>query len=132
IMSITGEPDRDPMKIGFIAVDAVTGIALSQAILAGLFGRSRTGRGTRVEMSLLDVAMSLQAPNFMNYMATRILPQRVGNAAPLGAPAELFETADDPIILSAYFAEQWPVFCARLGLPPLASDPRFATNAERI
>ncbi|MGI4748296.1 MAG: CaiB/BaiF CoA transferase family protein [Janthinobacterium lividum] len=132
IMSITGDGDGPPTKIGFTAVDAAAGFALSSAILAGLVTRLRTGAGSLHQMSLLDVALYMQAGPLTEYLMSGEEPTRTGNMAPLGAPAEVFRTADGFLIVSAYFPNQWPDLCRLLDLEPLAADPRFDTNERRI
>lgn len=132
IMSITGESEGDPMKIGFTAVDAAAGFALAQAILAGVVKSLRTGEGSHLSLSLLDVAVFMQAGPLTEYLMTGDVPPRTGNMAPLGSPAEVFNTGDGTIIISAYFPTQWPDLCRILDLAPLIEDPRFLDNAARI
>lgn len=132
IMSITGSADGPPMKIGFTAVDAAAGFALSSAILAGLMHRLRSGEGSCHSLSLLDVALYMQAGPLTEYLMSGVEPCRTGNMAPLGSPAELFRTADGFLIISAYFPNQWPDLCRLLDLEPLLEDPRFSSNELRI
>lgn len=132
IMSITGEADGPPMKIGFTAVDAAAGFAIGQALLAGLVRKMRSGEGSYIAMSLLDVALFMQAAPFTEFLIDGREPGRHGNRAPLGSPAELFETADHPIIISGYFPHQWQTLCDLLGVGEIAMEPRFATNQNRI
>ena len=132
IMSITGEEDGDPLKIGFTAVDAAAGFALSGAILSGLLKKARTGQGSRMEMSLMDVALYMQAGPITEYLMSNTVPQRTGNKAPLGSPAEVFKTKDGTLIVSAYFVNQWGDLCRILGLQSLFDDPRFRDNESRI
>lgn len=132
IMSITGDADREPMKIGFTAVDAAAGFALGQAALAGLVRRYTQGVGSYICLNLLDIALYMQAGPLTEYMMTGDEPQRTGNKAPLGSPAEVFQTQDGALIISAYFTHQWPELCQILGLPELLDDDRFATNTLRI
>ena len=132
IMAVTGERDGAPTMVGFTVVDAATGLALSQAILAALIGRAKTGRGTRIDVTLLGVALFIQNAGITEYLATGRLPFRCGSDAPLGAPAGLFEASDEPMIISAYFQDQWATLCRLLDIEVLLDDPRFADNCSRI
>ena len=132
IMSITGEEAGDPLKIGFTAVDAAAGFALSGAILSGLLKKARTGQGSRLQMSLMDVALYMQAGPLTEYLMSNKVPQRSGNKAPLGAPAEMFKTKDGTLIVSAYFVNQWGDLCRILELDSVFDDPRFRDNESRI
>lgn len=132
IMSVTGETEGEPMKVGFTAVDAAAGFAIGQAILAGLVRRMTQGVGSLVQLNLLDIALYMQAVPFTEYLMTGEEPVRSGNKAPLGSPAELFYTADGALIISAYFQSQWPELCNLLDLPDLIKDSRFNTNSKRI
>lgn len=132
IMSITGEEQGNPLKIGFTAVDAAAGFALSGAILSGLLKKARTGRGSRMKMSLMDVALYMQAGPITEYLMSNTVPQRTGNKAPLGAPAEVFKTKDGTLIVSAYFVNQWGDLCRILELDSVFHDPRFRDNESRI
>ena len=106
---------------------------VAQAVLAALFQRERTGRGARIETSLLEVALSLQASNFTDYLTRGIEPRRTGNGQPNNAPAaELVETKDGTIVLSAYAEDHWARFCKIFGKDDLIVDPRFCTNEARV
>jgi crotonobetainyl-CoA:carnitine CoA-transferase CaiB-like acyl-CoA transferase len=132
IMSITGERDGRPLKVGFTVVDVAAGNVLAQAILAALLRRERTGAGDLVQVSLLEVALHLQAQPLTEYLATGAVPERNGNAAPMTAPADMARTSDGHIVISAYLDDHWRILCARLGRPELADDPRFATKVARV
>jgi len=132
IMSITGEENGSPLKIGFTAVDAAAGFALSGAILAGLLKKHRTGQGSRLNMSLMDVALYMQAGPITEYLMNGAVPPRTGNKAPLGSPAEVFKTKDGSLIVSAYFTHQWGDLCRLMELETLVDDPRFHDNEARI
>lgn len=133
MMSLTGEPGGSPLKTGFAVVDAATATATANAILAALFRHARSGEGATIETSLLSVAIALQAQIWAEYGCSNQLPQRVGNAQPLVAPAaDLIEVKDGYIVLSAYMEDHWKRLCAAIGQPELASDVRFATSNQRV
>jgi crotonobetainyl-CoA:carnitine CoA-transferase CaiB-like acyl-CoA transferase len=132
IMAVTGERDGRPLKVGFTVVDVAAGNVLAQAILAALLRRERTGHGDVVTVSLLEVALHLQAQPFTEYLATGIVPGRNGNAAPMTAPADMAQTSDGHIVLSAYLDDHWRILCEALGRPEIAEDPRFATKVARV
>lgn len=131
VMSVTGEPDGPPQKIGVAFADIFTGLYATVAIQAALIRRQATGEGEQIDMALLDCMTGVMANQAMNYLATGIDPQRMGNAHPNIAPYQVFEVADGHIILAVGNDGQFARLCAYLGLD-LAADPRFATNSERV
>ncbi|MFE7420336.1 CaiB/BaiF CoA transferase family protein [Rhodococcus sp. NPDC057529] len=133
IMSVTGTADGDPLRVGLPLVDAATADSLSQAILAALFRRERTGRGAEIEISLLEVAIHLQAANWEEYFDTGREPIRRGNGQPTVAPAaDVIGTRDGHIVLSAYTVEHWASLCRLIGREDLVHDPRFGSNPARV
>ncbi len=132
LMSVTGEPDGQPQKVGVAVTDVFTGIYAATAILAALHQRNATGRGQHIDMALLDVATAIMANQAMNYLSTGTAPVRMGNAHPNLAPYAVFDCADGWIILATGNDAQFQRLCAVLGLPALATAPEFATNADRI
>ena len=131
-MSITGEPDGDPMKVGVALADVVAGKDAAVAILAALVGRLRSGRGGRVVISLLDSARAALVNVAQNALVSGADATRWGNAHPNLVPYELFRAADTPIVVAVGSDAQW-VACARaLELNDLAGDPELATNAGRL
>lgn len=133
LMSLTGEPDRLPQKVGVPVIDAAAAHLGAQAVLAALYARARTGRGETVRTSLLEVAMHLQAATWCDYLGGAPEPTRIGDGQPHNAPAaEVVPTRDGHIVLSAYADEHWARFCRVMGRDALASDPRFRTNALRV
>ena len=133
LMSVTGEPDRLPQKVGVPIIDAAAAHLGAQAVLAALYGRTQTGVGETLRTSLLEVAMHLQATTWCDYLSGAPEPTRIGDGQPNNAPAaEVVPTRDGHIVLSAYADEHWARFCRVMGREPLASDPRFATNALRV
>ena len=128
LMSVTGEADGAPQKVGVAVTDVFTGVYAATAILAAVIQRGVTGRGQQIDMSLLDVATSIMANQAMNYLATGKAPQRMGNAHPNLAPYAVFECADGWIILATGNDGQYRKLCAILGL----ADMGLPTNADRI
>ena len=132
LMSVTGEPDGQPQKVGVAVTDIFTGVYAATAILAAVHQRQTTGRGQHIDMALLDVAVSVMANQAMNYLATGTAPQRMGNAHPNLVPYAVFDCADGWIIIATGNDGQYRRLCEVLGLPALASAPDYATNADRI
>lgn len=133
LMAITGPEDGDPYKVGIQVVDAATGLAIGQAILAALLQRTSTGVGAHLRLSLFEVATYVQSSAFA--IASRFGNEldRPGNTAgALGAPTDLFRVADGFVMVVAYFPDQWKKLCTLLDVPEVHDDPRFATNADRI
>jgi crotonobetainyl-CoA:carnitine CoA-transferase CaiB-like acyl-CoA transferase len=132
LMSITGEPEREPQKVGVAVTDIFTGIYAATAILAAIHQRDRTGKGQRIDMALLDVATAVTANQAMNYLASGIAPRRMGNAHPNIVPYQVFACSDGHAIVAVGNDGQFRRFCALLELEPLGTDPRFATNPARL
>lgn len=133
LMAVTGEPDRLPQKVGVPIIDAAAAQLGAQAVLAALFGRERSGEGETLEVSLLETALHLQAATWCEYLGGAPEPTRIGHGQPHNAPAaDVVATRDGHIVLSAYAEEHWQRFCRAMGREELATDPRFATNADRV
>ena len=132
IMSLTGEPEGPPSKIGTSVADLVSGLYAAQAVLAALLRRHQTGRGGRVDIAMLDAMASLLTVNAGIFFATGKSPQRRGNAHTTISPYETFEAADGWINIGVANEKFWHLFCPAIGLSPLRHDPRFATNADRV
>lgn len=132
LMSVTGAPEGEPVKVGVPAADTVAGMLAAAGILAALLARERTGCGQRVDLSLLDALLAFQAVPLAMYLASGDPPGRTGSAAPYAAPNEAFPTADGYIMVAAYTPERWKRLCAVVGRPELALDPRFSSNAARV
>ena len=132
LMSITGEPDGQPQKVGVAVTDIVTGLYGTIGILAAVEQRHRTGRGQHIDMSLLDCATALLANQAMNYLATGEAPMRRGNAHPNISPYQVLPTRDGHIILAVGNDTQFQRFCAVIDRPDLAADERFASNQSRV
>ncbi|THD83727.1 CoA transferase [Aliigemmobacter aestuarii] len=132
LMSVTGEADGQPQKVGVAVTDVFTGIYAATAILAAVIQRDRTGEGQQIDMALMDVACSIMANQAMNYLATGRAPQKMGNAHPNLAPYAVFDCADGWLILATGNDGQYRKLCAILGLDGMAEAPDFLTNADRI
>ncbi|MFO1057589.1 MAG: CaiB/BaiF CoA-transferase family protein [Dongiaceae bacterium] len=132
IMSVTGEPDRPPMKVGVGIADIMCGMYATVAILAALRHRDRSGEGQYIDLALLDSQVAWLANVGLNYLTSGTVPQRVGNEHPNIVPYNVLPTADGYVILAVGNDAQFGKFCAFAGAPELAADPRFATNAGRV
>ncbi|NQU57533.1 MAG: CoA transferase [Rhodospirillales bacterium] len=132
IMSITGEPDGPPMKVGVGISDIVCGMYATVSILAAVRHRDLTGQGQHIDLALLDTQVAWLANEGLNYLTSGIVPTRRGNAHPNIVPYQLFETADDPLILAVGNDAQFSRFCGFAGLPEVAEDSLYQTNSNRI
>ncbi|MCB2102123.1 MAG: CoA transferase [Rhodobacterales bacterium] len=132
IMSLTGEIDGEPMKIGVGIADIVCGLYASTAILAALRHRDETGRGQHIDLALLDTQVSWLANEGCNYLLSGKAPVRRGNGHPNIVPYQTFPTADGTFILAVGNDGQFARFCRFAGLDDLIDDTRFATNPQRI
>lgn len=131
-MSITGEPDGQPMKAGVAIADIFTGIYAVTAIQAALIHVMKTGEGQLVDMALLDVMSSVLANQNMNYLISGISPVKLGNAHPNISPYEVIPVHDGHIILAVGNDGQFRRFCRILGIEHVADDERYATNKARV
>jgi crotonobetainyl-CoA:carnitine CoA-transferase CaiB-like acyl-CoA transferase len=132
LMSITGEADGEPQKVGVALVDVVTGLFAAVGILAALRHRERTGAGQRVEVDLLSSLLAALVNQGSAYTLAGAVGTRMGNAHPSIAPYELFPTADGDLVLAVGNDKQFVALCAVLGAPDLADEPAFATNGARV
>lgn len=132
IMSLTGMPDGEPMKVGVGIADVMTGMYATVGILAALQHRQQTGEGQHIDISLLDTQISWLVNAGTNYLTDRQLPTRLGNGHPNIVPYQVFSTADAPMILAVGNDAQFRRFCEIAGMEAAASDERYATNPMRI
>lgn len=132
LMSITGEPEGQPQRVGVAVTDLFTGVYSVSGVLAALYQRERTGRGQHVDMALLDVAVSVTANQAMNYLSTGTPPGRTGNYHPNLTPYQVFDCADGHIIIATGNDAQYQRLCALLGLDWMARDAKFLKNADRV
>ncbi len=132
LMSVTGEPEGQPQKVGVAVTDIFTGVYSATAILAALVQRGRTGVGQHLDLALMDVATSVMANQAMNYLTTGVAPGKMGNAHPNLAPYAVFDCADGWIILATGNDGQYQRLCQVLGLADMAADPDYLGNSDRI
>ncbi|AFK56556.1 CaiB/BaiF CoA transferase family protein [Tistrella mobilis] len=136
LMSVTGEPDEvpggGPVKVGVALVDVMTGLYATIGVLAALAHRERTGAGQYIDLALLDVSVATLANQAMNYLVSGKAPGRMGNAHPNIVPYQAFATQDGHLVLAIGNDEQFRRFAAEAGHPDWGTDPRFATNAQRV
>jgi len=132
IMSLTGTPDGEPMRIGVALADVMAGMYASVGILAALRHRDQTGQGQYIDISLLDTQVALLINTATNFFTTQKDPQRWGNGHPNIVPYQVFPTADDPIIVAVGNDSQFRKLCETIGRPEMASNLNYATNAGRV
>jgi formyl-CoA transferase len=132
VMSITGQGDGPPTKVGVAISDITAGLFAANAILAALVGRASSGRGQYIDISLMDSTLAWLANVGANYLATGRVPQRLGNAHANIVPYQSFETADRPVIVAVGNDGQWQRFCKAIDRADLAADARYATNPLRV
>ena len=133
VMSVVGEPDGAPLRVGFPLIDMTAANQAVQGVLLALYGRLTGQGGANIDVSLMAAAASLMCGSFTENMATGRLPPRQGNQNSLLAPAGAFEVAGGRFITIAVLRDShWQKFCAALALEALAGDERFATNAARV
>lgn len=132
LMSITGETDGQPQKVGVAIGDLCAGLYGVIAIQAALAMRERTGRGQHVDIALLDTMVAILANQNLNYLVSGTVPERLGNAHPNIVPYQVFAVRDGHIMLAVGNDAQFAQLCAVIGLTELATDSRFANNAARV
>jgi crotonobetainyl-CoA:carnitine CoA-transferase CaiB-like acyl-CoA transferase len=132
LMSITGQPDGEPQRVGVAVTDLFSGLYSVIGILAALRERDRTGRGQHVDIALLDCATAMLANQAMNYFATGEAPGRTGNGHPNIVPYQVFPVSDGDVIVASGNDGQYRRFCEAVGRPALAADPDYATNRDRV
>lgn len=132
LMSVTGEPDGRPLKVGTALVDLVCGLHAVVGIQAALLERERTGRGTHVEVSLMDSVLASLLNQGSGWALAGSNPTRRGNRHPSIAPYETYQAADRPFALAVGNDRLFARMCEAIGLPELPGDPRFATNTARV
>lgn len=132
IMSLTGEPDGQPVKVGVAIADLMAGMYAATGILAALHAREKTGRGQQVDIALLDTQIAWLANLGQYYLTSHTLPPRMGNAHATIVPYEAFATADGHVILAIGNDSQFAKFSQFAGYPHLADDPLFKSNSDRV
>jgi crotonobetainyl-CoA:carnitine CoA-transferase CaiB-like acyl-CoA transferase len=132
IMSVTGEADRPPVRVGVSLVDLATGVWATLGVVAALYERDRIGEGRTLEISLYETALSLLAYQVVGYLGTGFVPGREGTAFPQIAPYQVFPTRDGELMIVAGNDKLFAALCGVLGVAALAEDPRFRANPERV
>jgi crotonobetainyl-CoA:carnitine CoA-transferase CaiB-like acyl-CoA transferase len=132
MMSVTGHPGGPPTKLGVPIADIAAGMFAAFAIAAALYERALTGEGRQIDVSMLGGQVALLTYQAGIYFATGQAPVQLGNAHPIVAPYDTFATADGYVNIAVGNDRLWQRFCQAFGLENAATDPRFATNADRI
>lgn len=132
IMSVTGEPDGGPVLVGVPIGDFTGAMVGAQAALLGLQARERTGRGQKMDVSMLYGLLWALTTRLASFWATGEDPVRMGSTHSVVAPYQAFQTSDGYVVAGAWGDGGWPHFCKALGRPDLVDDPRFLTNEKRV
>ena len=132
LMSITGTPDGEPVKVGVAIIDLVAGLMLGKAITAALFAREKIGVGQRIDTSLLEAEVASLINVGSNYLIGGKIPTRWGNAHPNIVPYQNFKTADGYLVIGVASEVIWKRFCQAIGRTELTDDARFANNSKRV
>lgn len=132
LMSITGTPDGEPVKVGVAIIDLVAGLMLGKAITAALFAREKIGVGQRIDTSLLEAEVASLINVGSNYLVGGKVPSRWGNAHPNIVPYQNFKTSDGYLVIGVASEVIWKRFCQAIGRNDLTDDPRFANNSKRV
>ena len=131
IISITGEPDGPPVRVGTSISDITAALFTTIGILSALHNRNSTGKGQLVDVAMLDSLVAVLENAIVRYFATDEIPQPLGSRHPAITPFEAFESADGHIIIAIGNDTLWAKFCEHVDQKNLISDPRFRTNVER-
>jgi len=132
VMSLTGEPEGEPMKVGVGIADVMCGMYATIGILAALRHRDQTGEGQHIDVALVDSQIAWLINEGVNHLTSGKVPQRRGNGHPNIVPYQVFETSDGHVIIAVGNDAQFQRFCDFLDVPALADDPRYATNPARL
>jgi crotonobetainyl-CoA:carnitine CoA-transferase CaiB-like acyl-CoA transferase len=132
IMSITGEPDGSPLKVGVGIADVMCGMYATVGILAALRHRDRTGEGQYIDLSLYDTQLAWLINAATNHLVSGNVPGRIGNRHPNIAPYQTFRTAEGEIAIAVGNDQQFSRFCSAIGRPQMATDERFRRNRDRV
>jgi crotonobetainyl-CoA:carnitine CoA-transferase CaiB-like acyl-CoA transferase len=131
LMSVTGEPDRPPVKVGVPVTDLTTALFAANAIQAAYIARLRSGRGQLIDLSLFESGAALEVWETSGYFATGDVPRPLGSLHRVSAPYQAVRTADGYLTIGAATPRTWEGLCEGLGLENLKTDPRFVNNAAR-
>jgi len=132
LMSITGPPQGEPVKVGVPLTDVLTGLYAFGSIASALYLREQTGKGQRISINLLAMQLATLINIGSNYLVGGIIPRRWGSAHPNIVPYEAHRAKDDYLIVGVVNERMWKSFCEVLGMEELKEDPRFSDNSRRI
>ncbi|PGY10371.1 CaiB/BaiF CoA-transferase family protein [Bacillus sp. AFS031507] len=132
LMSITGEPEGTPVKVGVAIADVLTGLYTCIGILGALQHRNQTGEGQEIDISLMDCQISSLINVASNYLCSGVIPKRLGNRHPNISPYQAFNTMDGELVIAVGNDEQFKRFAAVLGRPELAEMEEFIHNEQRL
>ena len=132
IMSLCGQTGDDYQRVGISIGDINAGLHAYMAIVTALYAREKTGRGTYIDISLLDCLFSLLSPAIADYLNTGRIDHPSGNSHPAIAPFGVIKTLDGAVIVAVLGEKLWRSFCAAIGRSELADDTKFSTNEERL
>jgi formyl-CoA transferase/CoA:oxalate CoA-transferase len=132
MMSMTGEPEGPPVRCGVSYHDMATGITTAFAVVTALYRRERTGRGGRIDASLLQTSLGLMAIQVTNFFQGGQVPTRLGSAHPMVVPYQVFSTKDRPIMIASANQNLFVKLCKALELDWMLTDPRFKDNPTRV
>ncbi len=131
IISITGEPDRPPVRVGTSIGDITSALFTAIGILSALRHRDQTGEGQLIDVGMLDCQVAILENAMVRYFSTGDIPRPLGRRHPAITPFEVFESADGYVVIAIGNNELWRKFCEHVGQPELIDDERFNTNALR-
>ncbi|MFX1374206.1 MAG: CaiB/BaiF CoA transferase family protein [Promethearchaeota archaeon] len=132
LMSITGEPERPPIKVGVAVSDIAGGMFAAYGILVALFNREKSNKGQMIDVSLLDSQVAWLTDKAGSYFATSEIPQPLGSEHHHIVPYQAFKAKDAYFNIAAGNDKLWKKFCKAVGLEMIMNDPRFATNSKRV
>ncbi len=132
LMSITGQADGEPSKVGVAIIDLVAGLMLGKSIAAALFAREKLGVGQKIDTSLLEAEVACLINVGSNYLVEGSIPRRWGNAHPSIVPYQSFKTADGYLVIGVASEGIWRRFCQAIGRTEWADDSRFEKNSNRV
>lgn len=132
LMSLTGEPDGDPLRVGIPVVDLLAGHYLTSGILAALYERTRSGQGQHLSVSLHEAMVSMLGHTGVQYLSLGYQTPRVGNGNSSAGPYDIYPTATERVAVCCGSQYQFTMLCKEFGREDLLEDPRFGNNAQRV
>jgi len=131
LMSVTGQPDSEPTRVGTSIGDITAGLFTTIGINAALYDREKTGKGTFIDVSMLDCQIAILENAIARYLAKNEIPKPMGSRHPSIAPFEAFKTKDSHIIIAAGNEKLFEKLCSVLNIPEIYKNPKFNTNSLR-